>query len=398
MKKIIALLLALMLVFALAACNNNADPNGDDPLNRDPGTSQGGTQGGEDNPGTQGGEDNPGTQGGEDNPGTQGGEDGSAKLDKFNEKVNAMPTSTDINEIATAIDDVFGVKIDLPNGSYSAQAMSAESATAYIVYVSGSNMTASDYYNSLKSKMTADGYTTIDEDLAFYKAVDGLVYSVGLDSEGRDFYIGFAADVYSGGDIGTPDNNNNPGTQNGGIQTGGEVGASAPKSFELPTNVKLVMEDQTGGTTTSIKIGNDYYYCNVSKAGTSEKYFKYDAENDNYVFYTRYDGGAWQIDDFYTGNNAKYDQMIKQSFGYTNLANGYVNSNPNDGGYSITTTGRSQKIAGVDTKEYKTDASYNAETFWLTDSGICLGYSGAYATETATEWDTSVTSFGVDLP
>ena len=380
MKKLIALLLALMMVFALAACNNNDDPNGDDPLNRDPGTSQGGTQGGEDN------------------PGTQGGEDGSAKLDKFNEKVKAMPTSTDKNEIATAIDDVFGVKIDLPDGSCSAQTYSAESGSAYVVYVSGSNMTASDYYNSLKTKMTADGYTAIDEDLAFYKAVDGLVYSVGLDSEGRDFYIGFAADVYSGGDIGTPGGNDNPGTQNDPITTGGAVGVNAPTSYELPTNVKLVMEDQTGGTTTSIKIGNDYYYCNVSKAGTSEKYFKYDAENDNYVFYTRYDGGAWQIDDFYTGNNAKYDQMIAQSFGYTKLAKDYANSDPSNGGYSLTSTGRSQKIAGVDTKEYKTDASYNAETFWLTDSGICLGYSGSYATETATEWDTSVTSFGVDLP
>ena len=345
MKKLIALLLALMMVFALAACNNNDDPNGDDPLNRDPGTSQGGTQGGEDN------------------PGTQGGEDGTAKLDKFNEKVKAMPTSTDKNEIATAIDDVFGVKIDLPDGSCSAQTYSAESGSAYVVYVSGSNMTASDYYNSLKSKMTADGYTAIDEDLAFYKAVDGLMYSVGLDIEGRDFYIGFAADVYSGGDIGTPGGNDNPGTQNDPITTGGAVGVNAPTSYELPTNVKLVMEDQTGGTTTSIKIGNDYYYCNVSKAGTSEKYFKYDAENDNYVFYTRYDGGAWEVDSFYTGSNAKYDQMISQSFAYIASANIYANNDPNNGSTTIASTGRSQKIAGFDTKEYTTSGGYMSETF-----------------------------------
>ena len=50
------------------------------------------------------------------------------------------------------------------------------------------------------------------------------------------------------------------------------------------------------------------------------------------------------------------------------------------------------------TKEYTTSGGYMSETFWITDSGICLGYSGAYATETATSWDTSVTSFGVDLP
>lgn len=384
MKKILALLLALMMIFALAACNSNDNPNGDDPLNRDPGTSQTDDQGA--------------TQGGEDNSGTQGGDDGTAKLDKFNEEVKAMPESTDKSEIESAVKDVFGVNIDLPDGSYSAQAMSAESGTAYVVYVSGSNMTAANYYNSIKTQMTADGYTAIDEDLAFYKAVDGLLYNVGLDSEGRDFYIGFAADVYSGGDVGTPGGNENPGTQDSQIQTGGETGVSAPTSYELPTNVKLVMQSADGGTTTKMKIGNDYYYSSTFNGITSEKYFKYDAANDNYVFYTKYNGGEWTVDSFYTGDNANYDQMIKQSFGYTKLANGYANSNPNDGGYSITTTGRSQKIAGMDTKEYKTDASYNAETFWLTNSGICLGYSGAYTTDTATVWDTSVTSFGVDLP
>lgn len=56
MKKLIALLLALVMVFALAACDSGDDPNNDDPLNRDPGTSQ---NGGENNNGTQGG-----TQGG----------------------------------------------------------------------------------------------------------------------------------------------------------------------------------------------------------------------------------------------------------------------------------------------------------------------------------------------
>lgn len=54
MKKIIALMLALMMVFTLAACGNNDVPNNDDPLNRDPGTSQtdsqGGTQGGTNDP------------------------------------------------------------------------------------------------------------------------------------------------------------------------------------------------------------------------------------------------------------------------------------------------------------------------------------------------------------
>lgn len=55
MKKLIALLLALMMIFALAACNEDSpDPDNDDPLNRNSQTDdQGGTQGGEDNSGTQ---------------------------------------------------------------------------------------------------------------------------------------------------------------------------------------------------------------------------------------------------------------------------------------------------------------------------------------------------------
>ena len=56
MKKLLILMLALLLVFSLVACDSGDNPNNDDPLNRDPGTSQ---NGGENNNGTQGG-----TQGG----------------------------------------------------------------------------------------------------------------------------------------------------------------------------------------------------------------------------------------------------------------------------------------------------------------------------------------------
>ena len=56
MKKILVLMLSLLLVFSLVACDSGDNPNNDDPLNRDPGTSQ---NGGENNNGTQGG-----TQGG----------------------------------------------------------------------------------------------------------------------------------------------------------------------------------------------------------------------------------------------------------------------------------------------------------------------------------------------
>ena len=56
MKKLLILMLALLLAFSLVACDSGDNPNNDDPLNRDPGTSQ---NGGENNNGTQGG-----TQGG----------------------------------------------------------------------------------------------------------------------------------------------------------------------------------------------------------------------------------------------------------------------------------------------------------------------------------------------
>lgn len=56
MKRFLILMLSLLLMFSLVACDSGDNPNNDDPLNRDPGTSQ---NGGENNNGTQGG-----TQGG----------------------------------------------------------------------------------------------------------------------------------------------------------------------------------------------------------------------------------------------------------------------------------------------------------------------------------------------
>ena len=55
MKKLFALLLALMMVFTLAACGNNETPSGSEGDN--PGTSQPDNQGGSEN---QGGEENKG--------------------------------------------------------------------------------------------------------------------------------------------------------------------------------------------------------------------------------------------------------------------------------------------------------------------------------------------------
>ena len=56
MKRFLILILSLLLVFSLVACNSNENPdpsgsnNNDDPLNRDPGTSQTDNQGGTSTP------------------------------------------------------------------------------------------------------------------------------------------------------------------------------------------------------------------------------------------------------------------------------------------------------------------------------------------------------------
>ena len=46
MRKLLMILLSLLLLFSLVACGNNDTPGNYDPLNRDPGTSQTGSQGG----------------------------------------------------------------------------------------------------------------------------------------------------------------------------------------------------------------------------------------------------------------------------------------------------------------------------------------------------------------
>ena len=67
MKKILAILLAAMMMFALVACDTGDNP--DNPNKDNPGTSQSGNQGGTEN---QGGEENNGDQGG--TAGTNNGE------------------------------------------------------------------------------------------------------------------------------------------------------------------------------------------------------------------------------------------------------------------------------------------------------------------------------------
>ena len=123
----------------------------------------------------------------DDNP--TGGDGLPPTLEQVVEKVQDMPVSTEENAIENAIDEVFGVDLNLPEGSYNAQVYTVGNVSAYVVTVSGANTTATDYYNSIKAEMLAKGYTAEDSELAFYKVAGTVVYSVGVEADGSDIYV-----------------------------------------------------------------------------------------------------------------------------------------------------------------------------------------------------------------
>ncbi len=108
---------------------------------------------------------------------------------QVNEKVQNMPTSTDESAIENAIDEVFGVEIELPDGTCSAQTVSYGGASVYMVTVSGANTTEQSYYDSIKAKMLAEGYTAEESELAFYKVVGSVVYSVAVEGDNGDILV-----------------------------------------------------------------------------------------------------------------------------------------------------------------------------------------------------------------
>ena len=148
-----------------------------------------------------------------DNTGGGGGGGGGLPptLEQVVEKLQGMPTSTDESAIENAIDEVFGVDVNLPEGTYNAQTFTANNVSAYMVTVSGANTTASDYYNSIKAEMLAKGYTAEDSELAFYKVVGTVVYSAAVESDGNDVIIVFGAASPTSNPA-NPSNPSNPST------------------------------------------------------------------------------------------------------------------------------------------------------------------------------------------
>ena len=163
----ISMMMALMMAFSLAACNDNTGGGGGGGL-----------------------------------PPT---------LEQVVEKVQDMPVSTEGNAIENAIDEVFGVDVNLPEGTYNAQTFTANNVSAYMVTVSGANTTASDYYNSIKAEMLAKGYIAEDSELAFYKVVGTVGYSAAVEDDGNDVIIVFGVASPTSNPA-NPSNPSNPST------------------------------------------------------------------------------------------------------------------------------------------------------------------------------------------
>ena len=140
-------------------------------------------------------------------------------LEQVVEKVQDMPVSTEENEIENAIDEVFGVDLNLPEGSYNAQVYTVGNVSAYVVTVSGANTTATDYYNSIKAEMLAKGYTAEDSELAFYKVAGTVVYSVGVEADRNDVIISMGATSPTATPGGEIPGGTTPGGQTGGATT-----------------------------------------------------------------------------------------------------------------------------------------------------------------------------------
>ncbi len=197
MKKLFALLIALMMVFALVACDN-----GDNPGNTD-------------NPGTsQGGEENPGTQGGEDNPGTQGGEQTA-----FEAPLVDLLGLTDIAPAGVTKKEVKHDWVNLLQGEYNFYApLSGDATTERMEYankvlaaiqaVSDDGKAYRDVFTAtVQGWIIAEPYTEgIDTSISgmpgyyFYK--DGKVISLAISEEGNatehhyNIYIQTEADDY----------------------------------------------------------------------------------------------------------------------------------------------------------------------------------------------------------
>ncbi len=146
-KRLFAILLAAILVFAIAACGNKNNPLGDP-------------------------ED------------TKSFEDAKKSMDN-------IEASEDKGDIEKTIKDVFGIDISLPKADeYSADTMSMGGASMYMIVISGSKVSDEEYYNSVKSKFK--NWESNDDELAFAYETENVAYGAVILEEDDLFTITFS--------------------------------------------------------------------------------------------------------------------------------------------------------------------------------------------------------------
>ncbi len=159
------------------------------------------------------------------------------------EKIQEMPTSTNESAIEGAVGEVFGVDISLPEGTYSAQPFSYGGVSAYVVTVSGTSVTAQEYYNSIKAEMLAKGYMAEDGELAFYKFVGTVVYSVSVEADGNDICVSMGVASLTSNPI-NPNNPSNPSNPSSGqFLTAAELAEFDATGLTVPTGLTAVSKD-----------------------------------------------------------------------------------------------------------------------------------------------------------
>ena len=169
--------------------------------------------------------------------------------------------------------------------------------------------------------------------------------------------------------------------------------------YTLPTNVKFTYEDQVGDvitTTTSIKIGNNYYWKTIVADVVDEHYMKY-----NNGSWTEYEKAPklyipdWSQSGTYNAEDKDYEietfflNFMVSEWWYVDM--------------ETATKGGKETIAGVSTDVY-TITSYGITNVLNHDPVTNLffkvtGNGTPPVRYEVTSWDKSVTSFGItDLP
>ncbi len=139
MKKLFVLLIALTMVFTLAACGGGKEP------------------------------------------------DYEAAQNKFEN----IEDSNDKNEIEDTIKSVFGVKVSLPEAeSYMSSTVSGEGSSIYLVTLIGSSLTAEELFEELASSFS--GWTVTESTLTYSKETETVLYGAVIAKEGDYLTIAFS--------------------------------------------------------------------------------------------------------------------------------------------------------------------------------------------------------------